>query len=164
LGRKTRRHMIPLKIVSFHEAKCLPWVEAALTYYAEKMKYWVDLERIALKPMGGKDRRTATHGDWKKYHEHRAFENTNLIILDEKGHDLRSLQWGAKVPQWLEKRGGAAFLIGPTYGLDLQWKEQAQGCLKLSSLTLTHELALVVLFEQLYRSLTIAHNLSYHCE
>ena len=156
--------MSPVKILSFHETKCLPWVEQALTFYIEKMKYWVDVERITLKPTGGNDRRAALQQDWQKYHEHKAFQNATLIVLDEKGQDLRSLQWGAAVPLWLERRGGACFLIGPTYGLDTRWREKAEVSLKLSSLTFPHELALVILFEQIYRSLTIQNRLSYHCE
>ncbi len=156
--------MSAIKFVSFHETKCLPWVEQALSFYTEKMKYWVEIERIALKPSGGSDRRAALQNDWQKYHEHKAFLNASLIVLDEKGQDLRSLQWGANVPLWLERRGGAVFLIGPTYGLDPRWRDQAITTLKLSSLTFPHELALVVLFEQIYRALTIHNRLSYHCE
>jgi len=156
--------MSSVKILSFHETKCLPWVEQALTFYIDKMKYWVNIERIALKPTGGSDRRTALSQDWQKYHEHKALQHATLIVLDEKGQDLHSLQWGAAVPLWLERRGGVCFMVGPTYGLDSRWRAKAEVALKLSSLTFPHELALVILFEQIYRSLTIHNHLSYHCE
>ncbi len=156
--------MSPLRIISFHETKCLPWVEGALSFYIDKMKYWVDIEKVTLKPTGGTDRRTALQQDWQKYHNYKALLQSSLIVLDEKGQDLRSLQWGSSISLWLERKGGACFLIGPTYGLDSRWREQALMTLKLSSLTFPHELALVVLFEQIYRSLTIHNRLSYHCE
>jgi rRNA large subunit m3Psi methyltransferase RlmH len=66
-------------------------------------------------------------------------------------------------------RKGAAgfditFLIGGADGLDPSLKENAQAMWRLSSLTLPHAMARVVLVEQLYRAWTILQGHPYHRE
>lgn len=55
-----------------------------------------------------------------------------------------------------------AFLIGSDLGLDPAVLAAARERLSLSPLTLSHELARVVLYEQLFRALSIAAGMSYH--
>lgn len=55
-----------------------------------------------------------------------------------------------------------AFLIGSDLGLDPAVKAAARERVSLSPLTLSHELARVVLYEQLFRALSIAAGMSYH--
>ena len=57
-----------------------------------------------------------------------------------------------------------AFLIGSDLGLDRPVLAQARGVLSPGPLTLSHELARVVLYEQLYRALSIEAGMSYHRE
>jgi 23S rRNA (pseudouridine1915-N3)-methyltransferase len=57
-----------------------------------------------------------------------------------------------------------AFLIGSDLGLDRPVLDQARAVLSLGPLTLSHELARVVLYEQLYRALSIEAGMSYHRE
>ena len=57
-----------------------------------------------------------------------------------------------------------AFVIGSDLGLDRAVLDAARFVLSFGPLTLTHELARVVLYEQLYRALTIEAGMSYHRE
>ena len=57
-----------------------------------------------------------------------------------------------------------AFLIGSDLGLDRAVLEGARAVLSFGPLTLSHELARVVLYEQLYRALSIEAGMSYHRE
>jgi 23S rRNA (pseudouridine1915-N3)-methyltransferase len=59
------------------------------------------------------------------------------------------------------KRSVISFLGGPL-GLPPELLKHAHLCLSLSSFTLTHEMARLVLLEQLYRILTIWHGERYH--
>ena len=62
----------------------------------------------------------------------------------------------------LEQYGQLAFLIGGPVGFDPATIAAAHERLALSRLTLPHELARVVLLEQLYRAFTIVHGEPYH--
>ena len=56
------------------------------------------------------------------------------------------------------------FLIGSDLGLDRAVIDSAREVLSLGPMTLSHELARVVLYEQLYRALSIEAGMSYHRE
>ena len=57
---------------------------------------------------------------------------------------------------------GAAFVIGGAFGLDASVVTKARRTLSLSALTLPHEMARLVLAEQLYRAGTIVRGEPYH--
>lgn len=57
---------------------------------------------------------------------------------------------------------GAAFVIGGAYGLDPTLLDRARHSLSLSALTMPHDLARLVLAEQLYRAGTIVRGEPYH--
>ena len=57
-----------------------------------------------------------------------------------------------------------ALLIGGVDGLDEEFKQQADDKLRLSSLTLPHGMARLVLCEQLYRAVSVLKNHPYHRE
>jgi 23S rRNA (pseudouridine1915-N3)-methyltransferase len=54
------------------------------------------------------------------------------------------------------------FLIGGSDGFGPGWRERCDTILSLSSLTFSHQLARLVLVEQVYRALSIIHNTPYH--
>jgi len=90
-------------------------------------------------------------------------EGTLRIVMDERGENLTTDAFTAKVKQW-EMRGvkRASYLIGASDGHTQQLRNEADLIWALSPLTLQHELALVVLLEQLYRVATIQRGEPYH--
>lgn len=95
----------------------------------------------------------------------RASEDTFRVILDERGQALRSLEMAG----WIEQRhlGGTkrvSLIIGGSDGHSETFRAKADVVWKLSDLTLQHEVALVVLLEQIYRAHTILKGEPYHRE
>ena len=56
----------------------------------------------------------------------------------------------------------AVFIIGSSYGLSDEVKKSSNYRLSMSKMTLPHQLARVILMEQLYRAYTITNNRRYH--
>ncbi|HJR07009.1 MAG TPA: 23S rRNA (pseudouridine(1915)-N(3))-methyltransferase RlmH [Pyrinomonadaceae bacterium] len=85
------------------------------------------------------------------------------VLLDVEGRALWSSQeLAAQVERWqLEGKKEIAFVIGGHLGVAPELKSKADVRWSLSRLTLTHEMARVVLVEQLYRAYTIMHGLPY---
>lgn len=85
------------------------------------------------------------------------------VALDVGGRAMTSEQWS----RWLERRRlearPLAFMIGGAEGLDRAAREIAGERLSLGPQTLAHQLARVVLLEQLYRAAKIAAGEPYHC-
>ncbi len=86
------------------------------------------------------------------------------VAVDQRGKKVTSESFA----DWVQKQmvGGrrhVAFCIGGAYGLDAQFRQNVcDWSLSLSGFTLPHELARVVLAEQLYRAMTIVRGEPYH--
>ena len=85
------------------------------------------------------------------------------VVLDRRGRALSSPQ----LADWLQaQRDGwphaLAFLLGSDLGLDESLRAEADLALSLGPLTLPHQLARLVLYEQLYRALSLAAGMKYH--
>jgi len=88
-----------------------------------------------------------------------------LILLDEKGHQFRSLEFS----RFLQKKMNAGmkqlvFVIGGPYGFSDEVYQKAQGKVSLSKMTFSHQMIRLFMVEQLYRAFTILHNEPYHNE
>jgi len=85
-----------------------------------------------------------------------------LVALDERGQDWTTAQLAQAIGRWRDAAEPVAFAIGGADGLDPQFKREARSVLRLSSLTLPHALARVLLAEQLYRAWSILAGHPYH--
>jgi 23S rRNA (pseudouridine1915-N3)-methyltransferase len=84
------------------------------------------------------------------------------VVLDERGTDLSSTALATRIDAWRADGDDVSFIIGGPDGLDPTIKTEAGTSMRLSSLTLPHGLARVVLAEQLYRAWSITQNHPYH--
>ena len=91
-------------------------------------------------------------------------KGARVIALDERGKDQTTQQLATQLANWRQEGIDIAFLIGGADGLDASLKENAQALWRLSSLTLPHAMARVLLVEQLYRAWTILQGHPYHRE
>ena len=86
------------------------------------------------------------------------------VALDERGECLTTRKFADRL-EALEMRGDVktvAFLIGAADGHNEDLREKCDLILTLSPFTLQHELALLVLLEQLYRVATLKSRSPYH--
>lgn len=91
-----------------------------------------------------------------------ASEGFVRVVLDERGELVDTLTLRQRLAEWELAGEKVAFLIGGAEGHTEQTRSQAHWLLSLSRLTLQHELALVVLLEQLYRVETLKRGEPYH--
>lgn len=85
------------------------------------------------------------------------------VVLDERGELIDSL----KFSRWLERvtidqPHGVSFVMGGDVGMGEQVRARGDKVLALSPMTLPHQLARVVLLEQVYRACTLIRNVPYH--
>ncbi|MBK8846927.1 MAG: 23S rRNA (pseudouridine(1915)-N(3))-methyltransferase RlmH [Bacteroidetes bacterium] len=85
-----------------------------------------------------------------------------LIILDDKGKSYTSEKFAQQIQSLANRSSKVCFLIGGAYGVDQELKQKANELLSLSTFTLPHQLARLVLSEQIYRALSIINNSKYH--
>lgn len=86
-----------------------------------------------------------------------------LITLDEHGDRLTSRELAKRLRKWTDAPNQRpVFVIGGPFGLSDEVKAAARHSIRLSDMTLPHELARLLLLEQLYRAGTIHKNMPYH--
>ena len=87
-----------------------------------------------------------------------------IVVLDERGTDLTTVKLAQRLEDWMREGGDTAFIIGGADGIDEELKQRAASMIRLSSLTLPHAMARLVLCEQLYRAVSVVKNHPYHRE
>ena len=90
-------------------------------------------------------------------------EKTFSIVLDESGEEY-STSMLVELIKKLQVSGhrSVSFYFGGPFGLDNEFKNGADKIVSLSRMTMTHELARVMLIEQIYRCGTILAGEKYH--
>lgn len=90
-------------------------------------------------------------------------ESAHVVVLDVKGTQRSSQEFSQRLSDLMV--GGTshvAFVIGGAAGLDAAVTERASERMSLGPLTLPHQLARVVLLEQIYRAFRIMRGEPYH--
>ncbi len=86
-----------------------------------------------------------------------------MVSLDERGQEYTSHEFAALLNEVLESGvRETSFIIGGALGLAEEVTTSSQRTLALSRWTLTHEMARLVVLEQLYRAFTIIKGKTYH--
>ena len=88
--------------------------------------------------------------------------NNIIICLTEEGKLFNSIELTTLLLNFKNKK--IDFLIGDTDGIPTDIKDKSHLLLSLSPLTFPHELARLILVEQIYRAISISNNSPYHRE
>lgn len=142
------------------------WADAAFDEFARRMprELPLELKEIKAEPRsGGKPVEALLAAEAGRIRAALP-ARCRLVALDERGADLATPQLAARLRQWMETGDDVALVIGGPDGLAPDLKSAAAETLRLSSLTLPHALARVVLAEALYRAASLLKNHPYHRE
>jgi len=89
--------------------------------------------------------------------------NAIIVLLDEKGKSVTSADFANRVLQWRDaSKPSVAFVIGGADGLGDGLRARADWTIAFGAMTWPHQLARVMLAEQIYRTITIASGHPYH--
>ena len=139
------------------------WVQDILVKYTSRFDVHFKIEFIEIK--SEKNFKSLGHKKLQEAEKILKFIGSDFIIsLDEHGSSCTSKSISKKLSNWMQNFPKLAFVIGGADGLDNTILEYSSWVWSLSSLTLPHNLAKVILVEQLYRASTILNNHPYHRE
>ena len=139
------------------------WVAAGCAEYIKRMPRELSVSVIEIRPemRGSKTREQLLAAEQVRL-QAALPEFKRLIVLDERGVDLTTAQFAQQIESWMQAGGHTAFVIGGADGVADALKQKADALIRLSSLTLPHAMARLVLCEQLYRALSVLKNHPYH--
>ena len=140
------------------------WVTTAWQDYSQRMPadYALTLKEVKPEPRtSGKTVAQMMAAEAKRI-EAALPTHAQIIVLDEKGRNLSTLQLASQLQTWRDSGQDIAIIIGGPDGLAPDLKQRYTQKIRLSDLTLPHPMVRVLLAEQLYRAWSITHNHPYH--
>lgn len=85
-----------------------------------------------------------------------------VVLLEVLGKQLTSPQLAKKIEEISFTESTISFVIGGSYGVSDEVKQNANLLLSFSKMTFPHQLMRVIAIEQIYRAFTILNNMPYH--
>ena len=129
--------------------------------YLERLSHFVRCEVSEFRERPGNGKNVGIDRDSKRISDGLR-EGAVNVLLHPEGTQWSSEELAKEVQRW---QGSGAkevtFIVGGPNGVSTELSVRASSRWSLSRLTLTHEMARVVLLEQLYRAYTIIHGLPY---
>ena len=141
------------------------WVAKGCAEYVKRMPRELPLSVVEVKPepRGSKTREQLLAAE-KSRLQAALSGFSRVVVLDERGTDLTTVKLAQRLEDWMREGGDTAFIIGGADGIDEELKQRADAMIRLSSLTLPHAMARLILCEQLYRAHSVIRNHPYHRE
>ncbi len=140
------------------------WMNTGFREYAQRLPRELPLDLVEIKPesrASGKSVPALLAAEARRI-EAALPARCRRVVLDERGEALDTPGLARRLIDWMGAGSDVALLIGGPDGLDPALKASAQETLRLSSLTLPHGLARVVLAEALYRAHSLNAGHPYH--
>jgi 23S rRNA (pseudouridine1915-N3)-methyltransferase len=136
--------------------------EAIADYEERAARYWpIEVREVKEEPAKGFDPAVVQQREWARLHE-AAGASAAVVLCDEAGRSLDSPAFAAWLDAKREAARDVALVIGGAVGFPSAAREVASDRISLAPWTLPHELARLVLAEQLYRAGTIVRGEPYH--
>jgi 23S rRNA (pseudouridine1915-N3)-methyltransferase len=151
-----------LEVISISN-KLTKWEDETLKFYLKQISSFANITIQNIKPAQGRNlsiRETQTNEE--KNISKRIKPDSLVISFDRKGRQLDSLQFADLTQNFLSSGKSYSLVIGGSYGLSESFLAKSDHVISFSALTFPHKLFKILLIEQIYRSITIIQNKSYH--
>ena len=148
--------------------KCKDFYKSGIDEYAKRLSTYCKLQIVELKDESIPDKPSASQIS-------KAIEaegsrvlallkpNEYLISLDLNQKEMDSVEFSEFLKRKLEVNGAnISFVIGGSYGLSDALKKRANASISFSKMTFPHQLARLILLEQIFRAFKILSNETYH--
>lgn len=145
----------------------IPWVREGLNMYVSRLCHYVPFtltEIPELKNVSSLDSSRIRLREGELILKS-VRPSDDVILLDERGKEYRSLEFSAMLEEKLSRGGrDMVFVIGGAYGFSQKVYDRADGKISLSKMTFSHQIVRTIFAEQLYRAFTIMRGEPYHHE
>jgi 23S rRNA (pseudouridine1915-N3)-methyltransferase len=137
--------------------------ESSVQQYIKRIRSFYKVEWMVLKASSQRRASDALNDERLVFHRTKNIP-ARYFVLGEEGRTMSSVQFAAFCKQELTNYKDVGLLIGGAWGIHEEIKNGAAGVLSLSPMTFTHEAALFLVAEQVYRVSCILQNHPYHHE
>ncbi len=131
------------------------WIKDGCEVFSDRLSHSCDFSE-----------RVLSSGEAKDEHERiaQALEKTSgtIVLLDELGDEMTSREFAAWIGKKRDTGESLTFVLGGAFGVDEKIRKSVKKIMRLSRMTLPHELCKLMFLEQLYRAHTILEGRGYH--
>ena len=139
------------------------WADQPIKKWVQRMRNRWKIEEIVIRPAPEKSTLIQRQQSESQHVLRRLQPTDRLIVLDERGEQWSTEQFSAHVQGAMnQSTKRLVFAIGGPFGHAPELRKKAWKVLQLSSMVLNHELARMVLVEQLYRAYGLIWGGKYH--
>ena len=149
-----------VRIIAVGRPAAGPMRDAISEYERRAARYWpLDVAEVRAEPA-----RSRSTDEVRRLEGARLLERASgvIVALDERGRSMSTEVFARWMTDRRDRAEDMTFLIGGAFGLDSVVRDRASLVLSLSPWTLPHEMARLILAEQLYRAGTIQRGEPYH--
>lgn len=149
-----------LRIVAVGRPAAGPLRDAIAEYEQRAARYWpIEIMEVQAEPGKSRSPDEVRRGEAERL---LGRATGTIVALDERGRSFTSDTFAKWVADRRDRAEDTTFVIGGAFGLDEVVRKRASLILSMAPWTLQHELARLVLAEQLYRAGTIQRGEPYH--
>ncbi len=138
------------------------WIAEGCAEYLERLRHAFRISVVEIPPSRQKDPQKQREEESEQILHALEKERGDVFLLDEKGDAMTSKRFSVFVGHATDLGMPLTFIIGGAYGVTDQVRSVVRGSIRLSDMTLTHEMSRLLLVEQLYRSAEIRKGSGYH--
>lgn len=137
------------------------YLKDAIDEYMKRLKKYTNIELIEVRDEGLVEEQKSIMLEAEKIKKHITSKDY-IITLEIEGKQYTSVEFAEKINQIQIENSNIVFIIGGSYGLSQELKQNSRLHLSFSKMTFPHQLFRVFLLEQIYRAFKILNNESYH--
>lgn len=140
--------------------------ESAIDDYLKRLSHYLPIKTTVIPSV--KNTKNITEDQQKQMEGQlilqRVLSGDTLILCDERGKEMRSIEFAKWMENAQQKSRKLILVIGGPYGFSQDVYNRADGLLSFSKMTFSHQMIRLILVEQLYRACTIIKGEPYHHE
>lgn len=140
------------------------WAEQICCHYEQRIPNEFKFSSTRIPPLKRNKNtviETLREQEWSRI-KNKMNKHALTVLLDEHGQSMTSMQFAESIRQWQQAGQDVDFVIAGADGVNPNIRNEVDMVLSLSKLTFPHELARVIMLEQIYRAWSILANHPYH--
>lgn len=138
------------------------WISDGCREYLDRLRHSIKLTITEIPHSRQKDADKQRQEESEQILHALEKERGDIFLLDESGERMTSRQFSVFFSKAEDMGIPLTFIIGGAYGVSEQVRSVVRGSIRLSDMTLTHEMSQLFLLEQLYRAAEMRKGSGYH--
>jgi len=138
------------------------WIAEGFAHFQARMEKQLNLNVVVVPPSKNIDPAKMSDEESEKIQKTVDSFDGDVWLLEETGKEFTSPQFAGLIAKAKDSGRSILFVLGGPYGVNATLKARIKNHVRLSAMTLPHELCALMFLEQLYRACEIQKGTGYH--